>query len=75
MTNMMNGYYAYSTPCGWCTKWDKKCDNNNQQKEYVTNVGCNHDWEYYEVNTAGTQYRCTKCGMTKTEPVTFTVIH
>ena len=17
---------AYSTPCGWCTKWDKKCD-------------------------------------------------
>lgn len=16
----------YSTPCGWCTKWDKKCD-------------------------------------------------
>lgn len=18
---------AYSTPCGWCAKWDKKCDN------------------------------------------------
>lgn len=17
---------AYETPCGWCTKWDKKCD-------------------------------------------------
>ena len=17
---------VYSTPCGWCTKWDKKCD-------------------------------------------------
>lgn len=17
---------TYSTPCGWCTKWDKKCD-------------------------------------------------
>lgn len=18
---------VYSTPCGWCAKWDKKCDN------------------------------------------------
>ena len=18
---------TYSTPCGWCAKWDKKCDN------------------------------------------------
>lgn len=18
---------TYETPCGWCTKWDKKCDN------------------------------------------------
>lgn len=17
----------YETPCGWCSKWDKKCDN------------------------------------------------
>ena len=22
----------YSTPCGWCTKWDKKCDKK---------IGCN----------------------------------
>lgn len=24
MTEMIN--CTYSTPCGWCTKWDKKCD-------------------------------------------------
>lgn len=22
----------YETPCGWCTKWDKKCDRK---------IGCN----------------------------------
>lgn len=20
------GICTYETPCGWCTKWDKKCD-------------------------------------------------
>ena len=25
---------AYSTPCGWCTKWDKKCDKK---------IGCGDD--------------------------------
>jgi hypothetical protein len=29
MRNKMNitGICTYETPCGWCTKWDKKCDN------------------------------------------------
>lgn len=22
----INGICPYETPCGWCTKWDKKCD-------------------------------------------------
>lgn len=26
MTNL-TGTCQYSTMCGWCTKWDKKCDN------------------------------------------------
>lgn len=26
----------YETPCGWCSKWDKKCDNK---------VGCVDDTE------------------------------
>lgn len=25
---------TYETPCGWCTKWDKKCDRK---------IGCNKD--------------------------------
>lgn len=25
---------AYSTPCGWCAKWDKKCDKK---------IGCGDD--------------------------------
>lgn len=22
----LTGLCTYSTPCGWCCKWDKKCD-------------------------------------------------
>jgi hypothetical protein len=22
----ITGFCTYETPCGWCTKWDKKCD-------------------------------------------------
>lgn len=25
---------TYSTPCGWCAKWDKKCDKK---------IGCGND--------------------------------
>ena len=25
---------TYSTPCGWCTKWEKKCDKK---------IGCGND--------------------------------
>ena len=25
-TNPMTMLCTYSTPCGWCCKWDKKCD-------------------------------------------------
>ena len=25
-TNPITMLCTYSTPCGWCTKWDKKCD-------------------------------------------------
>lgn len=23
----ITGICPYETPCGWCSKWDKKCDN------------------------------------------------
>lgn len=29
---------TYETPCGWCTKWDKRCDEKQpepQEKEYI----------------------------------------
>ena len=25
-TNPLTMQCTYSTPCGWCVKWDKKCD-------------------------------------------------
>lgn len=28
----INGVCPYETPCGWCTKWDKKCDNKISYK-------------------------------------------
>lgn len=24
--NPLTGSCVYKTPCGWCAKWDKKCD-------------------------------------------------
>ena len=46
--NQMNitGICPYETPCGWCTKWDKKCDkkigcgnDNKPQRGLRANVG------------------------------------
>lgn len=33
-TNPLTGLCTYSTPCGYCTKWDKKCDKK---------IGCNNN--------------------------------
>lgn len=30
----ITGICTYETPCGWCTKWDKKCDKK---------IGCGDD--------------------------------
>ena len=35
-TNPITMLCTYSTPCGWCTKWDKKCDKK---------IGCGNDVE------------------------------
>ena len=32
---------VYETPCGWCSKFDKKCD----RKIGNTGNGCEHQWE------------------------------
>lgn len=33
---------TYSTPCGWCTKWDKKCDKK---------IGCDKPQRGLRANT------------------------
>lgn len=30
------GFCPYETPCGWCSKWDKKCDNKIGNKNVLT---------------------------------------
>lgn len=61
---------VYQTPCGWCSKWDKKCD----RKIGNTQVGCNHQWERTSrgggsANENGiktyTIWKCTFCGEEK----------
>lgn len=27
---------VYETPCGWCSKWDKKCDNKIPEQGQIT---------------------------------------
>ena len=52
----------YETPCGWCSKWDKKCDNkmpersfkvetnpNDIKTEYVTNKICKSESDHERV--------------------------
>lgn len=29
---------VYETPCGWCTKWDKKCDEQSQEPQDIPTV-------------------------------------
>lgn len=73
---------TYSTPCGWCTKWDKKCDRKipdppvkpyDYLKKPPTNQICkseeDHQWECCGVSTGGFTYMCKICGKHKTEPV------
>ena len=41
-TNPLTMQCTYTTPCGWCTKWDKKCDKKigceNLSKEKYGNI-------------------------------------
>ena len=75
---------VYETPCGWCSKWDKKCDQKTlEQKQgkinFVydtttnkTNKTCqsesDHEWECVGMSTAGSNYICRKCLARKTIP-------
>ena len=71
----------YETPCGWCTKWDKKCDEkisdlHTKAYDYLMQTSTNkicqteedHQWECCGMSTAGSDYRCKICGEHKTVP-------
>lgn len=75
----------YETPCGWCTKWDKKCDMKipergkrieiNPVDDFANmNLICksesDHQWECCGISTAGSTYRCKICGEHKSVPIT-----
>lgn len=64
---------VYETPCGWCSKWDKKCDRKTpENKPAAVNKMCqsesDHEWECTGMSTAGTTYTCRKCYAQKTVP-------
>lgn len=82
-TNPLTMQCTYSTPCGWCVKWDKKCDKKISEpptkpydylKEELTSNTCksveDHQWECCGMSTEGSEYRCKKCGKYKFEPYT-----
>ena len=70
---------VYQTPCGWCSKWDKKCDCKIDLTDtYINNDqtnSCSHKWT--PTNRGGgyagvdgkcktyTTYVCKYCGLTK----------
>lgn len=74
---------VYETPCGWCSKWDKKCDQKVPEYEQraktesiydfidtgTGNATCQHEWESISISTVGTTYICRKCGMHKKIPL------
>ena len=78
---------VYETPCGWCSKWDKKCDKKILEQgpkikcgpvldsKAVTNEVCkselDHEWDGCGISTAGITYVCKKCHARKTIPFNF----
>ena len=73
---------VYETPCGWCSKWDKKCDKKTPERgqrakcnpidDAAANKTCqsesDHKWECIGMSTIGTDYICRKCYARKTVP-------
>lgn len=49
--NKMNiaGICQYETPCGWCTKWDKKCDKKIGVTMIVSPQECEDDDENVKI--------------------------
>lgn len=71
---------TYETPCGWCTKWDKECDNKLYtaserlaresaiKKILHINSECDHEWIWSGTSEKTDTYICKKCNEIKIEP-------
>lgn len=59
---------TYETPCGWCTKWDKKCDSKVEKEDdsaTLINATCiKHEWELLSTSSSVMTFVCKKCGCT-----------
>ena len=56
----ITGICPYETPCGWCTKWDKKCDRKvgcEPKTRSIYSAPC-RDCDNYDKNSQ----ECIKCG-------------
>ena len=38
----LTGICSYETPCGWCSKWDKKCDKKIGYETISTSTPKSH---------------------------------
>jgi hypothetical protein len=70
MTGTIN--CIYEAPCGWCSKWDKKCNRkieeskNTETDKKSKNNECTHKWMpiYSIIQNDGRieyNYYCNKC--------------
>lgn len=65
----------YETPCGWCSKWDKKCDKKahgitlGKPMEILPgDAGCAHTWRMHHYTPFEIVYECDRCGAARAEP-------
>lgn len=74
----------YKLPCGWCDLKNERCEFKNSVSDisaakkttdsYTLPISshCEHIWECIGMSTSGLKYRCSVCGIVKSEPVTNT---
>lgn len=52
----ITGVCPYETPCGWCSKWDKKCDKAIGNQD----MSLSPCWSCVHLRVAG-MLTCEKC--------------
>jgi len=46
----ITGICPYETPCGWCSKWDKKCDKKIPERGLRAKGDFIDDWADMQVD-------------------------